>query len=136
MASPEAFDVIVDQIADRWTTTPVVFENDAFDLPETPAPFIYVEVFGDFFGQASIGDEPRDNNLWREGGQADFHVMTPNGTGSREARSLASQIAGLFRGQDIAGVSFLDASIGAGDPGRAFAGYYAMTATVNFERDE
>ena len=136
MSSPEAFDVIIDHIADRWTTIPVVFENDAFDLPDTPASFIYVEVFGDFFGQASIGDEPRDNNLWREAGQVYFHVMTPNGTGSRDARALAGQIAGLFRGQDIDGMTFLDASIGAGEPGKTFAGYFAMTATVNFERDE
>lgn len=136
MSSPEAFDVIVDQIADQWATTPVVFENDAFDLPDAPSPFIYVEVFGDFFGQASIGDDPRDNNLWRESGEVNFHVMTPNGTGSRGARSMADQLAGLFRGRDIDGVTFLDASIGAGRPGRAFAGYFAMTATVNFERDE
>jgi hypothetical protein len=137
MASPEAFDVVVQQIGDLWGgLTDVVFENDPYDLPDTPKEFVYVEIYGDFFGQISLGVEPREDNLWREAGQVYFHVMTPNGTGSRAARDLAKKLVGLFRGQDIGGVTFRDASIGAGDPGRTFANYYAMTATQNFERDE
>ncbi|CAH2399230.1 hypothetical protein [Mesorhizobium ventifaucium] len=137
MASPEAFDVVVQQIADQWGgLTDVVFENDPYELPDTPTEFVYVEVFGDFFDQVSIGAELRDENLWREAGQIYLHVMTPNSTGSRRARVLAKQLVGMFRGQDIDSVTFRDASIGAGDPGRTFANYYAMTATVNFERDE
>ncbi|MER9056423.1 hypothetical protein [Mesorhizobium sp. M0910] len=136
MASPEAFDVVEQQIADRWNVTPVVFENDEYQLPDVPTEFVYVEIYGDFYDQISIGAEPREDNLWREGGQVYLHVMTPNGTGSRRARVLAKQLVGLFRGQDIDSVTFRDASIGVGDPGRTFANYYAMTAIVNFERDE
>ncbi|MER9710172.1 hypothetical protein NKJ13_07870 [Mesorhizobium sp. M0174] len=136
MASPEAFDVVEQQIADRWNITPVVFENDDYQLPDVPTEFVYVEIYGDFYDQISLGAEPREDNLWREGGQVYLHLMTPNNTGSRRARVLAKQLVGLFRGQDIEGVTFRDASIGAGDPGRTFANYYAMTATVNFERDE
>ncbi|MER9471089.1 hypothetical protein [Mesorhizobium sp. M0520] len=136
MASPEAFDVVEQQIADLWNVTPVVFENDDYQLPDVPGEFVYVEIYGDFYDQISLGAERREDNLWREGGQVYLHVMTPNGTGSRRARVLAKQLIGLFRGQDIDAVTFRDASIGAGDPGRAFANYYAMTATVNFERDE
>lgn len=136
MASPEAFDVVEQQIADLWNVTPVVFENDDYQLPDVPTEFVYVEIYGDFYDQISLGAEPREDNLWREGGQVYLHVMTPNGTGSRRARVLAKQLVGLFRGQDIDSVTFRDASIGAGDPGRTFANYYAMTAIVNFERDE
>lgn len=137
MASPEAFDVIVEHIANQWGgLTDVVFENDEYHLPDTPTEFVYVEIFGDFFDQISLGAEPREDNLWREAGQVYFHVMTPNNTGSKRARELAKQVVNLFRGQDIDGVTFRDASIGAGDPGRKFANYYAMTATQNFERDE
>ncbi|MER8387308.1 hypothetical protein NKH14_17625 [Mesorhizobium sp. M1380] len=136
MASPEAFDVVEQQIADLWGITPVVFENDDYQLPDVPTEFVYVEIYGDFYDQFSLGAEPREDNLWREGGQVYLHVMTPNNTGSRRARVLAKQLVALFRGQDIEGVTFRDASIGAGDPGRTFANYYAMTATVNFERDE
>ncbi|MER9130676.1 hypothetical protein [Mesorhizobium sp. M0768] len=136
MASPEAFDVVEQQIADLWNITPVVFENDDYQLPDVPTEFVYVEIYGDFFDQFSLGAEPREDNLWREGGQVYLHVMTPNGTGSRRARVLAKQLVGLFWGQDIDAVTFRDASIGAGDPGRTFANYYAMTAIVNFERDE
>ncbi|RWQ56565.1 MAG: hypothetical protein EOS82_03465 [Mesorhizobium sp.] len=137
MASPEAFDVVVERIADQWGgLTDVVFENDDYQLPDTATEFVYVEIFGGFFDQISLGAELREDNLWREAGQVSFHVMTPNNSGSRRARDLAKQLVNLFRGQDIDTVTFRDASIGAGDPGRKFANYYAMTATVNFERDE
>ncbi|MDR7034495.1 hypothetical protein [Mesorhizobium sp. BE184] len=136
MSSPETFDIVVAQLGDNWTLTPVVFENEDYQLPDTPAPFVSVEIYGDFFDQASIGAGERDDNLWREGGEIFLHVMTPNGTGSRQARQYAKQLVNLFRGQDIDGVRFLDASIGAGDPGRSFSNYYAMTATIGFERDE
>lgn len=136
MASPEAFDVVAERIGDLWNLTPVVFENEDYQLPDVPTDFLYIEVFGDFYDQASIGAGDRDDNLWREGGQVYLHVMTPNNTGSRKAREIAKAAVDLFRGQDINGVHFRDASIGAGDPGRTFANYWAMTGTVNFERDE
>ncbi len=137
MSSAEVFDVIEQRLGAEWTTTPKVFENDEFEAPNEPAPFIFVEIFGDFFDQASIGGgEGVDANLWRETGQLLMHVMTPNGTGSRDARVAAKALIDLFRGQEIGGVEFRDASIGAGEPGRVFANYYAMTASVSWQRDQ
>lgn len=135
MSSPEAF-IVISAVLSAWTTTPVVFENVDYQLPDEPSNFVFVEVYGDFFDQASIGAEPRSSNLWREGGQLYLHVMTRNGTGTDAARQIAKDLVNLFRGQDIDGVTFRDASIGAGEPGRDFANYFAMTATVNWERDE
>lgn len=137
MASAAAFDVVHDRLVAEWTATPLVFENDDYQAPDAPEPFVYVEVFGDFFDQASIGARTQADNLWREGGQVYLHVMTEKGVGSRAARVLAKQLADLFRGQEISGVRFRNASIGAGDPARFPAGsYFAMTATIEFERDE
>ena len=137
MSSAEVFDVIGQRLGAEWSSTPVVFENDPWSAPDTPVPFVFVEVFGDFFDQASIGGgEVIDANLWREEGQLLLHVMTPNDTGSRDARLKAKALVDLFRGQEIGGVIFRDAAIGAGDPGRTFANYYAMTASVTWQRDQ
>lgn len=136
MSSPEAFTVVETTLRSNWLTTPILFENEDVRLPGSPAHYVYVEVFGDFYDQASLGAEPRTANLWRETGQVYLHVMTLNGIGSGLARLYAKQLVELFRGTDISGVEFLGGSIGAGDPGREDANYFAMTATIQWQRDE
>lgn len=135
MSSPDAFTVIEQTLRAGWTVSRLVFENEDYPLPGTPAHFVYVEVFGDFYRQGSIGAEPQADNLWREGGMVYLHVMTPNGIGSTTARQHARQLVGLFRGEEIDGVRFGDASIGQGDPGRSFGNYFALTATIEWELD-
>ena len=136
MASVIAFDTIEQLLRAQWTATPIFFENESWQVASTPAHFVYVEIFGDIFDQASLGADPRTGNLWRERGQLYLHVMTVRDSGSRQARLLAGQLVDLFRGQDIGTLTFLDASIGAGDPGKADGNYYAMTATIDWERDQ
>jgi hypothetical protein len=136
MAGGEAFDAIETTLKDGWSTTPLVFENEFYEPPDTPAPFVYVEVFGDVFSQASIGAAPQSANLWREAGTLFLHVMVAAGTGTGLSRQYAAELVALFAGQEIDGVRFGDASIGAGEPGQDFANYFAMTATIMWERDE
>lgn len=136
MASPEAFDAVKDTLVDQWTVTPVVYENDRYSLPPKATTFVYVVMSGDLYEQASIGADPQPENLWRESGVVDLHVMVPNDSGSREARVLAKALVGLFKGREIDGVVFRDAAIGRGDPGRSFANYWALTASIDFQRDE
>jgi hypothetical protein len=137
MSSYTAFETIEQRLQSSWSTTALAFENDGYQLPGTPAPFVYVEIVGNIYDQESIGGgtEPSDN-LWREFGQLYLHVMTPNGTGSGKARQLCDQLIALFQGLDIGSLTFRDASIGAGEPGQTFSGYYAMTATIAWYRDE
>jgi hypothetical protein len=137
MASAEVFDVVSQRLTAEWTATPVVFENEDWPTPDTPAPFVLVELFGDFFDQASIGGGPAvTDNLWREGGVLLMHVMIPNNTGTRGARVFAKGLVDLFRGQDIGGVVFRDAAMGAGEKGEEDGNYYRMTASVTWQRDE
>lgn len=136
MSSATSFTTIEQYLRSNWTTTPLVFENELYDLPDQPIPFVFVEIWGQTFDQASIGAESRDSNLWREEGSLDLHVMTPNGSGSGLARTYATTLAGLFRGLDIGTMTFREASIGAGEPGRQFANYYAMSATCFWRRDQ
>ncbi len=136
MSSLTAYDTIEQYLTAQWTTTPLLFENGDDHLPDDPAHFVFVEIFGDFYDQASIGAEPRTANLWREVGQLYLHVMTKNNIGTRLARQYAGQLVDLFIGLDIGTVTFREASIGAGDPGIKKGNYYAMTATINWQRDK
>lgn len=137
MASADVYDAIEQHLAALWTATPVVYENQSWPLADQPAAFVYVEIFGDYFDQESIGGGPElTDNRWREGGQLLMHVMVPNDTGTRQARLLAKSLIDLFRGQEIAGVVFRDAAIGAGDPGKEDGNYYRMTASVTWQRDQ
>lgn len=132
MSSPTAFDLIEQRLKVSWQETPIIFENEGFDLPGLPSQFVYVEVFGDIYQQDTMG-APGENE-WLEAGQLYLHVMTPNGTGSRDARDIANRLTYLFREQPLSGIYFRQMSIGSGEPGRSFGNYYAMTATIEWDR--
>jgi hypothetical protein len=76
MSSLVTYDTIEQYLPGQWAAacaaaslevTPVIFENMPDELPDDPAHFVFVEIYGDFFDQASIGAETRAANLWREG---------------------------------------------------------------------
>jgi hypothetical protein len=137
MSSFSAFETIKQYLSANWSATPLVFENDRFNLPCVPAAFVYVEIVGNTYDQASIGGgEERADNLWREWGQLYLNVMVPSGTGSGPARQYCDQLLALVAGHEIGALTFRDASIGMGEPGRTFANYYAMTASITWYRDE
>lgn len=137
MSSLEAFDAIKGRITEVWADeTPVVYENEAFPTPNKPAPFLYVEIFGTSYEQASLGADPQSQNKWRENGLLLLHMMVPNGSGTSQARIYAKQLAAMFRGQEVSGVVFRDMSIGASEPGDEDGNYYRMTVRVDWQRDE
>lgn len=136
MATPQTFEPIEDFLRSQWTVTPLVFENEDFDLADEPEALVFVEVFGDLMDQASIGAETVEANRWRENGQLSLHVLVPRGGGTRHARQLSRKLYDLFRGQEIGAIRFGTASIGAGEPGEMDGNYYRMTVTIDVERDE
>ena len=139
MASAAVYDAFATRLG-AWTTTPVVFENEfAQQYLDARATFVYVEIYGDTFNQESLGAPQA--NMWLEEGTTFFHVMTPSGDGSRDARVYANDILNLFREQPIVtdaltGESLFmpEMSIGAGQPGQDFPNYYAMTASIHWRR--
>ncbi|MCO5071139.1 MAG: DUF4128 domain-containing protein [Rhizobiaceae bacterium] len=136
MSSATAFAGIEAYLRANWSATPIWFENENWKLPNPPAHFLLVEVFGDFYDQASIGADPQDGNLYRETGQIYVHVMAPRGQGTATARTYAKQIVDLFRGNEDAGVRPRGASIGAGEPGEEDGNFFRMTVTLDWERDD
>lgn len=134
MASLASYDAFETRLKAGWTETDIVFENERYALPATAVAFVYVEVVGDEFPQASIGAP--GNNLYLEIGVTYLHVMVPDDSGTRVARGHAIALANLFRERDTDGIKIDDMSIGSGDPGRDFANYWAMTVTLWWHRYE
>lgn len=132
MATPDAYDAIHDKLEFEWAETPLLFENDPLVAPATQEPFVFVEVVGDMLDQDTFGDP--GGNEWVEEGAAYLHVMVPDGTGSREARAIGKRLTNLFREAPIGTMHFNAMSIGAGDPGRHFPNFFAMTVTIGWTR--
>lgn len=137
MASQTAFDAFkaaLDAYAEGDDALPVRYENEfCQDLIDANTPaWVYVEVFGDTYNQDTMGAPGA--NAWEERGATYLHVMTPSGTGSRDGRVHANDLLYLFREQPIGNLFMPEMSIGAGDPGRDFPNYFAMTATIFWTR--
>lgn len=120
MLSDTVFAAIHDFLAASWSATPLVFENEDFQKPSPPSPWVLAEVSGTSYAQASIGAKTVATNLWREEGLLWMHVMVPAATGSLAARQYAKQLADLFRGRELlAGLlTFREIAIGHGGPWR------------------
>lgn len=132
MSSLTAYDAFEVRLRSGWLTTDIVMENEFYTLPDNPTPFVYVEIFGDTYDQDTMG-APQQNE-WLERGVTYLHVMTPSGQGSRQARQYANSLLYLFREQPISTLFMPEMSIGAGDPGKDWPGYFALTASIFWRR--
>lgn len=138
MSSPAVYDAFHTKLQ-TWTTTPIRFENEMLqDLLEVsePAPFVYVEIYGDALVQESAGAP--GHNVWLEQGVTFLHVMVPSFSGTGTARTYANSLLNLFREKplDAGGYNIFmpEMSIGAGNPGVDFPNYWALTASISWRR--
>lgn len=142
MASPDVYDAFEARLRANWTATPLAFENEPRQhLVEAGEPFVYVEIFGDDFNQATAGAPGA--NLWHERGSTFMHVMIPSGQGSKQARAWAKDLLDLFREQEVVvdaisgeALDMPEMSIGAGEPGEDIPNYWALTAAIHWQRHE
>ncbi len=133
MASPATFDAFENRLKTAWTATALVFENEfAQPLLDAGAPFVFVEIYGDSYAQETFG-APQANQFLEEG-VTYLHVMTKSGEGSRQARVWANDLLNLFREQPIGSLFMPEMSIGAGEPGQDFPGYFSIAATIRWYR--
>jgi hypothetical protein len=129
-------------MAGAWdfSLAPLVYENET-DGPPAGEVSNWVSVILDtgLYGQQSIGAGiDQAGNRWDEDGTLWFHVFTPRGTGSREARRIAKGLANMFRGKLLLNnaLEFMDADMGAGDPGKENANYYLLSVSILWRRVE
>lgn len=135
MASGAVFDAIKAYLQSNWTTTPIRFENEQFDLVET---FVDVEMTGTYYGQESFGASLQEDNRWDEEGVLWLHSLVKINTGGSAVRTQAKALADLFRGLLLINDSleFRDAFIGRGQPGFEDGMYYRVSTYINWRRME
>lgn len=127
-------------IPGQWDTSlaPLVYENESDGPPAGDlSPWVLVVLDTSLYGQESIGggQGPTDNR-WDEGGTLWFHVLTPRGKQTREARRIAKALANMFRGHRLLddALEFGDANMGSGDPGRENGNYYLLSVSLGWRR--
>ncbi len=116
MASQQVYDAIVSHLG-NWTTTPLIYDNEAYPAFGTHSYWALVEMAGTYFGRESIGTGNGDTDRFDEAGELWIHMHMPAGVGTRVARGHLANLADLFRGQTLLGGSleFLDAKVGFGE---------------------
>lgn len=136
MADDVIYSAIRTYLGASWTTSPIAWENEYFDRPEPPAPWVLFEISGTLYAQESIGDSGQGSNRWDQEGVLFLHVMTPKGSGSHVARQQARQLADLFRGQHLLNDSleFMDATIGEGAPGDESGVWFRVSVSVDWRQ--
>jgi hypothetical protein len=128
------------QVAGDWdqTLAPLVYENETDGPPAGEvAAWVLVVLDTELYGQETIGGgQDAGDNRWDERGTLWFHVFTPRGTGSRDARRIAKALANMFRGHRLLSdeLEFGNADMGAGDPGAENGNYYLLSVSLDWRR--
>ncbi len=126
----------------QWDVSlaPLYYENELDGPPPGDvAAWVHVVLDTALYGQQSIGGgiEPGQNR-WDEDGTLWFHIFTPRGTRSRESRRIGKALANMFRGHLLLDdqLEFMDADMGAGDPGQENGNYYLLSVSIDWRRTE
>lgn len=121
---------------DTDAVPPFRFENENFDKPDPPAPWIAVALTGVLYGQQSLGASLQADNRWDESGHLWLPVFVPTGTGSSRARQVAKLLADIFRGLTLLSNSleFRDAFIGEGGPAAESGNWYELPLVIEWRR--
>jgi Bacteriophage related domain of unknown function len=138
MASDVVSGAVEDYLLANWTATPLSLENDEFKEPDPPAPWVMMEITGTLYAQESIGAFPQSANRWDEEGLIWLHVFVPSGTGGRDCRRFAKQLADLFRGTTLlsGALEFRDSRIGEGRVANDNGNFFCISVSIDWRRME
>ena len=120
-------------------TPPIRFENETFNKPNPPAPWIAVETFGILSGQESIGASVQADNRWDETGYFGIKVLVASGTGTDLARQIAHDIRlGIFRGLLLMNdeLEFLEANESEGGTSEEEGNWFEIPITIKYRHVE
>lgn len=117
---------------------PFRFENERFDKPDPPAPWVAVALTGVLYGQQSIGASRQADNRWDETGHLWMPVFVEVGSGSSRPRQIAKMLADIFRGLTLVNntLEFMDAFIGEGSPAPEEGNWYELPVVIEWRRVE
>ena len=135
-----AYEALRAWFAATWTATAKRFENETADPPAAaidgePAPFVFMEMLGDFWEMAEITGEP-ETAPWREEGVALFHVLVPSNTGALTLRGWAEDLTNALSGLTLAeGFTIEDLSVGDGAGVDVDGNYSGLVVSADWSRE-
>lgn len=134
---PAAAQALKDALVAGWAhaDVPLRYQNDEAPLPDTPSPFVLVEVLGQAGGGHVGWGGGRGNNIWRQLGRVEMHVFIPTGWGPETAWTYAQEIASLLEGKGFSDVQCWEATIDGGGRDADQGNYWLVTAVVFFSFD-
>lgn len=134
MSTATAYSAIKAFLDANFTAAPLVYENTDTPQADTPVAFVFVEISGNSYRQASTGGGLTDN-LFRENGLLWLHVMVPSGAGSVTARTHAETLITLLRNAELVSgkLVFMDASVGLGEPGTEDGNYWRLSVSIEWQ---
>jgi hypothetical protein len=101
MSSPEFRNVILSELAAKWSATAFFDLSDYTNLEDLPAtgedPVLLVQFIGGPETLATIATQ--GTHGWSETGTFYFHLLMPTGESSQRALTLGKQLRALFRGK-------------------------------------
>jgi hypothetical protein len=119
------------RMAANWATTTIAWQNDPFDKPEPPAPWVYFEVLS---GGAEIESLAATGaHLYTYDGIIRAHVFAPRWSGAALAEQYADSIGNIFRAATFSGVQCYAPSPGGAGPGDDDGVYWRVTVMIPFE---
>lgn len=99
------------------TAVPLRWQNeDGGPLPDTPAPFVYIEFLNEGSSIVAFGGG-RGGNTHRNRARVEAYVFVPKGVGLNAAEAIAEQLAALLRAYRDNHVSCFDATVIPGGDG-------------------
>jgi hypothetical protein len=117
---------------------PFRFENEPFEKPNPPAPWMDVALTGVLYGQQSIGAATQASNRWDETGRLWLPVFVPVNTGASRARQIAKLLADVFRGLTLINgdLEFRDAFIGGAGAAPEDGNWFQLDLVIDWRRVE
>jgi hypothetical protein len=102
MASAAVIAAVKSRQRNFWTTTPFLYPNEPYPLPNNPASFVAVEFPLAESDQASLGAPGA--NKFRDLGAIRFVINTPNDIGTDLGTQYANELSNVFRAKVFDGV--------------------------------
>ncbi len=100
MSFESARQYIEEHFSSGWLDTSIAYENVSFS-PEEGTPWVRLTILDADSRQVSMGS----TKLYRNNGVIVVQIFVPENTGTGDARSMADQVAAIFRGTQFNGIT-------------------------------
>lgn len=133
MARQAVVDAVEEYLADNWSAVPIFGENTLGVTPANGSPFVVVQYPYAISRQISIGAPGA--NVWRDDGAFRLVIHVERGTGAKQGRQWADELADLFRGKNLTVLQTHAPSAPVTDDRNDKATYWVMSIAVPYTHD-